>query len=293
MGKKAKGSGIPPEILDYYGRSAEGSRLETGVFRLEAERTREILSRELPPPPATILDVGGGSGPYSIWLAGLGYEARLVEPVPRLLEEARRRSAAAPRPLASIKSGDARRLDCPAASADAVLLLGPLYHLTGRKDRIRSLKETFRVLKPGGKVLAAGISRYASALGGVSLRLCRDVRFTAIRERDLADGQHRNETAELEYFTTAYFHLPRELREETQEGGFERVRVIGIEGPGWILPDFDQRWDDPQLREDLLWLARALEAEESVVGASAHLLAIGEKEGGAGSRRKRNRSRGT
>jgi 2-polyprenyl-3-methyl-5-hydroxy-6-metoxy-1,4-benzoquinol methylase len=68
-----------PDVLRYYERFAEESRLTAGPFRLEFERTREILDRLLPKPPATILDVGGAAGTYSAWLAERGYDVHLVD----------------------------------------------------------------------------------------------------------------------------------------------------------------------------------------------------------------------
>jgi len=98
-----------------------------------------------------------------------------------------------------------------------------------------------------------------------------------LRDRDLAEGQHRNETDDLNYFTTAFFHRPDELRAELETAGFRDVTVLGVEGPAWLLADFDERWDDPALRKDMLDVARALEAEPSTMGVSAHLLGIGRK----------------
>jgi hypothetical protein len=80
------------------------------------------------------------------------------------------------------------------------------------------------------------------------------------------------------HFTTAYFHRPDELRAEVVSAGFHCQAVLGLEGPGWILPDFAERWADPRMREDLLRVARALEKEAPIVGLSAHLLAVGIKE---------------
>ena len=90
-------------------------------------------------------------------------------------------------------------------------------------------------------------------------------------------GQHRNVTGRLDYFTTAYFHQPTELRAEVEAAGFVCEGLLGIEGPGWILPDFASRWDNAERREALVRIARLLEAEPSVVGCSAHLLAVGRK----------------
>jgi hypothetical protein len=95
--------------------------------------------------------------------------------------------------------------------------------------------------------------------------------------RHLAIGQHRNTTDRIDYFTTSYFHRPEDLRVELERAGFDAVQVLGIEGLGEWLPDFDERWEDPRLRHDLMDVARRLEAEPSMIGASAHLLGIGRK----------------
>ena len=268
----------PPEVQAYYARFPEESRLGFGSSRLEFERTKEILTRVLPPPPARVVDVGGAAGAYSIWLAEQGYEVHLVDASPRLVEEARGRSATSARPIASLSVADARRLPQQDGSAAAVLVMGSLYHLPSEADRVASLREVFRVLARGGIAVAAAISRYASALDGLARKLSLDPRFVKIRDRDLADGQHRNDTDNVDYFTTAYFHRPDDLRSELEVAGLRNVRVLGVEGPGWILQDFDTRWEDAELRKDLLDVARALESESSVVGVSAHLLGIGWKQ---------------
>jgi len=125
--------------------------------------------------------------------------------------------------------------------------------------------------------VVAAISRYASALDGLVRKLSVDPRFVKIRDRDLADGQHRNDTDNVDYFTTAYFHRPDDLRSELEVAGFRDVTILGVEGPGWMLPDLDTRWEDADLRKDLLDVGRALESESSIVGVSAHLLGISRK----------------
>lgn len=271
------GPKAPLEVITYYEQFPEESRLTSGPSRLEFERTKEILSRVLPKAPSVVVDVGGAAGTYSSWLSTLGYEVHLVDASPRLVEEARRRSATLSSPIASLSVGDARRLPQGDESVDAVLMMGPLYHLTAAADRLLALSEALRVLVTSGVVVIAAISRYASALDGLARRLALDPRFVKMRDRDLADGQHRNETGELSYFTTAYFHRPGDLAQEIESAGFREVRVFGVEGPGWILPDFDARWEDAALKEDLSNVARALECEPSIVGASAHLLAVARK----------------
>jgi ubiquinone/menaquinone biosynthesis C-methylase UbiE len=265
---------LDPTIAEFYHQSPEEDRLEQDTFALEGLRTRELIERYARRPPATVLDVGGGAGVYALWLADAGYTVHLVDPVPRLVAEAERRSAPRPRPLASCRVGEARALDFPDRCADMVLLLGPLYHLTEAVDRARALREVRRVLKPGGQLFAAAISRWASALDGLTRDLFQDPRFTAIVERDLREGQHRNPTERLDYFTTAYFHRPDELRAEVAGAGLILDGLYGVEGPGWLLSDVTARLADPRRRADLLQVARLLESEPSVLGVSAHLLVV-------------------
>jgi len=268
----------PREVLEYYEQFSEESRLASGAFQLEFERTKDILARILPPAPARVVDVGGAAGTYSAWLAEQGFEVHLIDASARLIAKARERNAMLATPIASISQGDARALPQPDRFAPVVLVMGPLYHLPSADDRIAALREAHRVLASSGVVVAAAISRYASALDGLARQLARDPEFMRIRDQDLIDGQHRNPTNRLDYFTTAYFHRPEDLRTELENAGFSEVNVVGVEGVAWVFADFEARWTDNALRQDMLNLGRALEAEPSLVGASAHLLGIGRKQ---------------
>jgi SAM-dependent methyltransferase len=159
---------------EYYELGKEADRLSSsGAGRLEFERTQEIVLRHLPPPPATVADIGGGPGRYALWLAGLGYRVLHRDLVPLHVEQvlAAAGTAAGAAWLAgpAIESAvsDARSLDLADASVDAVLLLGPLYHLTRRADRVQALREAARVVRPGGPVFGAAISRWATRLDGM------------------------------------------------------------------------------------------------------------------------------
>jgi hypothetical protein len=104
-----------------------------------------------------------------------------------------------------------------------------------------------------------------------------DPAFAAIAVRDIREGRHVNDTGRFNYFTTAYLHRPEELAAEAREAGLMSVQVFGIEGPGGFLQDFDAHWADAAGRESLLWAARVMEQEPSIVGLSAHLLAVGTR----------------
>jgi 2-polyprenyl-3-methyl-5-hydroxy-6-metoxy-1,4-benzoquinol methylase len=223
-----------------------------------------------------VLDVGGGEGVHSTWLAGDGYDVHLVDPVPAHVDQARQHAASAPRPF-TVAPGDARALDADDASFDAVLLLGPLYHLTDAADRAQALAEARRVVRPGGFVIAAAISRFASLFDGLSRDRWFDPAFRRIVQQDLATGQHRNPTDDPGWFTTAYFHHPDELRQEAEAAALTVRALLGVEGIVHWLRGLGDHWDDPSDRELLLDAARATESEPALAGLSPHLLLVAER----------------
>ncbi|HEY5617062.1 MAG TPA: class I SAM-dependent methyltransferase [Vicinamibacterales bacterium] len=268
---------IPSEILDYYGAGKEEERLRASLGRLEQIRTWEIIERHLPPPPSRVLDVGGGTGVYALPLARRGYHVHLIDPVLLHVERARELSRLSDVPLVSAEIGDARKLDVPDATFDVVLLFGPLYHLPDRRDRINALAEARRVLVPGGLLLSAHISRFASACDGIREGALQNATFAAIVDRDLTDGIHQNPTKRLEWFTTAYLDRPEEIRPEIEEAGLLFDNLIAVEGPGWMNQDLDTWLDDDVARERLLFVLRRLETEPSLIGVSAHLLSVAHR----------------
>jgi len=268
------------EVVAHYEQGQEAQRLLQSQMLgpLELTRTQELLNRYLTAPPAVIFDVGGGSGIYACWLAQQGYEVHLVDAVPLHVEQACEASQAQPdRPLASAVVGDARQLDRSDASVDVVLLMGPLYHLIDRCDRITALREAYRILKPDGLIFAVGVSRFASTLSGLRRGHLADPTFVKIVQQDLIDGQHRNPNNHPAYFTTAFFHHPDELREEIAEAGFSDEKLLAIQGLGAVLPNFEEHWQDTEQRERLLQAIRWLEAEPSTLGVTSHILATARK----------------
>jgi ubiquinone/menaquinone biosynthesis C-methylase UbiE len=265
------------EIQRYYALGQEQNRLRHETAEIERLRTEEILNQHLPAPPAVLCDIGGAAGAYAFPLAEKGYCVHLIDPVPLHIQQAQARASELGITLASILQADARALDLPDAFADAVLLLGPLYHLVDKTDRMTALQEAHRVLKPGGLLFAAAISRYASFVDGLRSGAFGDARFRQIVRADLTSGRHYNPTSSPEYFTTAWFHRPREFHSEIDEASFQNVRLLGIEGPAWGAAQFGAAFGDPEQRRVLLEMLSEIEAEPSIVGASAHFIAVARK----------------
>ncbi|GAA2747746.1 class I SAM-dependent methyltransferase [Kitasatospora cinereorecta] len=259
---------LRPEILAYYERGAEQDRLLSGRNRLEFWRTQDVLRRLLGETPLRILDVGGGAGIHAAWLAGDGHRVDLVDPVPLHVEQAGR--------LPGVRAalGDARALASADDSYDAVLLLGPLYHLTERADRLRALAEAARAVRPGGLVVAATINRWA----GMHDLLRTAVYFEPNRRARTESAMETGVLAHSErdsMFTTAYFHRPEDVPAEFAEAGLAPFGQYGLEGSAWLMPDMEEHLDDADRRAVVLDALRRTESVPSLLGVSGHLLTAG------------------
>lgn len=79
------------------------------------------------------------------------------------------------------------------------------------------------------------------------------------------------------HYPTAYFHRPEELASEARDAGFRDVEVLAVEGPAWSAARFGESWDDDAQREKLLEFLSSVEREPSMLGASAHLIAVAHR----------------
>ncbi|MFF4269428.1 class I SAM-dependent methyltransferase [Streptomyces sp. NPDC001536] len=262
---------VRDEILAYYARGEEDARLRDGgacAGRLEFWRTQDVLRRLLPPAPARVLDVGGGTGVHAEWLARDGYAVELVDPVPLHVEQAARI------PGVTARLGDARALPAADTAHDVVLLLGPLYHLPERADRVRALTEAHRAVRPGGLVVAATINRFA----GLHDLLSKELYFDpAQRARTDAVGDHGRHGTEGGLFTTAYFARPEEAPAEFTDAGLTVDGQYGLEGAAWLMGGVEDWLDDPARREAVLAASRRIESEPTLLGISGHLLTAGTR----------------
>ncbi len=265
----------PAWAVEHYSEGAEQARLCSGPGLLEQQRTRELLQRYLPPPPARVADIGAGPGAYSLWLAELGYEVVARDLVP--LHVAQLRTSAEQRGLwIEAATADARRLDLPDASFDALLEFGPLYHLQERQGRLQALREAARIVVPGGLVLVVAISRWAVLLDGVlRLRMGEgDPSFAAVVDAVVETG--RLDPLAPRGFS-GFVHRPDELRAEVAEAGLREFAMVSVEGPGAYLLDLEERWASPAARDLVLDVARRLEAVPELLGMGSHLLLVARR----------------
>lgn len=252
----------------YYAQDKERDRLASPKGALEFERTKEILRRGLPPAPALIADIGGGPGAYALWLADQGHTVQHRDLLGLHVEQLRTFG----HPLIQSATGDAPSLDLGDSSVDAVLLLGPLYHLIERSDRIRALREAGRVVRDGGPIFVAAISRWAPRLDGVLQERLYEVnpQFLAILPEVERSGAL---PPVVPQGFTGHTHRPGDLADEVAEAGLRLDDLVGVEGLPLSRADLQSRVDDATAWNVLLDAARSIERVPELMGLSPHLIA--------------------
>lgn len=279
---------IDTTVLAGYNAGAERNRLRTGIGIIEFERTKEILLDKLPLPPAVIYDIGGAYGEYAWWLASLGYEVHLFD-----LSETNIRMSAElsdEYPGLSLKSAevcDARAIARPDKSADAVLLMGPLYSITEYEERILTIIESRRVLKDNGVLFSAALTPYSVLVARLAAyhrddakkrKELDDPAVIAMIERALDDGCYINPERRIASgLGSSHLHTAKALREELLCGGFETLSVHGVMGGAWLAPNIEKLLATPETRETLMKTVRMLDTHEEIIGLSGHLLAVSRK----------------
>ena len=272
------------EIYEFYNNGAEIGRLERGLGIVEFHRTKEILSRYIDK-GMVIYDIGGGIGMYAAWLAKKGNEVHLIELAENAVEYAKANIMQDCRFVA--ETGNALQVNRSDESADVVLLMGPLYHLRDREDRLQSLREAFRVLKKGGLLVAAGISMFSSMTWALSVygekknenlvEFLDDPVFFNMIKGEMTTGDHIRLKEYPKFIAEAYFTTSEEMKSEIAEVGFVVDKAIAVEGCIWFTPHLAEKWEDKASRERLLDIVRMTETEPEMMGMSPHFLVLARK----------------
>jgi S-adenosylmethionine-dependent methyltransferase len=251
---------------------AERNPVEYGV-------TLRTLREYLPPPPATVLDVGGGPGNYAIALAAQGYRVTLFDLSAASLDLARRQAAARGVALDGYVHGTATDLS---AFADgrfgATLALGPLYHLLALEERERARDELRRVVAPGAVVVAGFLCRFSP------------LRYGAFNQPERLDGYRPGTLEFLERgvmilsgdpdvpgsWVDAYCERPEAIAPFMEAGGFRTLDLVGAEGIFSMIQD-KARAVAPEDWPGFIELNFRLGREPSLLGAAEHLLYVGRR----------------
>lgn len=259
-------------VENYYNTHANDEWERLDRHRTEFGVTMKAFEEFLPSPPLDVLDIGGGPGRYALALCGKGYNITLLDLSQANLALARQKTAGFAVPLAGISQGDALTLEGIAdASFDAVLLMGPLYHLVSEGHRATAVRQAMRVLKPGGLIFAAFITRYAPF---------RDYAASdpqaVFREKDEWDQMWLDGINFGEGFTDAYFSMPAEVLPLMETQGFSTIQVLGVEG---ITAGHEDTINLLQGKEWEYWLKLnyGFAKDPALYAAANHLLYIGSK----------------
>ncbi len=248
--------------------------------RLDKHRTEFAVSLRainefLPKPPCSILDVGGGPGRYAIQLARQGYSVTLLDISGENLRLARQKANEAQVSLAGIIHANAVDLgELDSASYDAALLMGPMYHLLSHGERVQAVQEVMRVLKPGGKLFAAFITRFAPfryVANGEPTWLAENPEYAL---QLLETGIHDRPTQ----FAKAYYVHPDEVVPLMESCGLRTLSLVGCEG---VVAGHESKVNELTEEAWDAWvdLNCKLGHEPTLLGASDHLLYVGQKSG--------------
>ena len=268
----ALGLGIPR--LDY-DNSTEVETSRLARHQLEHDITWRFLDDYLPS-SGEILEIGCGAGTITIGLAERGYNIAAVDLSEKMIELAEsrvREEGLSDRVV--FHAADARNLEVIGGEYDAVLLMGPLYHLVYREDRIQALKEVYNRLKPGGVIFSAFISRYG-IWGDIIKNLPHIIDRTENLQSILDEGRDPGDRPSESVGFRGYFVTVSEITPLHEEAGFETLILAGVEPA--ISAD-DESYNRLEGDRRKLWLdfLFKLSTEESLIASSRHLLYIGRK----------------
>jgi S-adenosylmethionine-dependent methyltransferase len=262
------------DITTMYNRDAEQEHTRLERHQLEYDLTWRYLERHLPS-RGTLLEVGAATGRYTLELARRGYQVTAVDLSEVQLERCRQRLVEAGlQDRVQLVVADVRHLDqVTEREFDAVLLMGPLYHLVLEADRKLALQNVINRLKAGGVIISAFISRL-----GIMGDLIKNIPQW-IEERDeVRDILHLGRDPEHYPYGSfrGYFARVDEITPLHEAMGFETLVLAGVE-PAISADDESYNRLEGERRKLWLDLLDEISTEPSIIGSSRHLLYVGRK----------------
>lgn len=258
------------ELEEYYNKFNEEKRLNSRhgqvEFRVSMKYIREYLqeceNKGRARSDIKLLDIGAGTGRYSVAIAEEGYDVTAVELVKHNLGLLKAKNS-------SVKAmqGNALRLKRLADEQfDVTLLFGPMYHLFSEEDRVKALSEAKRVTKKGGVILAAYVMNEYGVL------------TYAFKER------HVLECVEQKRFTQDFHTIsePKDLYNYVrledidalnQKAGLSRIKLLSPDGPANYMRPFLNQLSDEEFEVFVQYQMATCERPE-LVGAGAHTVDI-------------------
>ena len=264
------------DITAYYDKNPQEEHKRLKEHQLEFDLTWRFLDQYLPP-SGDILEIGAGTGRYTLGLIQRGYTVTVVEISRANLEACREYlSEAGLEDRAKFILGDARYLkDLPEKEFEAVLLMGPLYHLVHESDRQMAVREAYNHLCQGGVIFSALISRFG-IWGNILKNFPKAIEFKDQIRYVLDNGSDHPDWQQGGF--RAYGATVNEIAPLHEDHGFETIKLAGVE-PTISTNDDDERYNNLEGERRKLWLDLLYEisVEPSIVGASRHLIYIGRK----------------
>lgn len=262
------------DIAAFYNTDPEIERSRLARHQLEHDLTWRYLNQYLPS-HGSILEIGAATGGYTLGLAKRGYSVTAVDLSAANIEVCRKnlQDAGLERQVQLVLA-DARDLrEVTERGFDAVLLMGPLYHLIEEADRKIALNEASDRLRPGGVLFSAFISRFG--VMGDLLKNVPDWIEHQPEVRSMLEQGRRSDEAPRGGFR-GYFARVSEIAPLHEAMGFETLALVGVEPA--ISAD-DESYNELQGEQRRLWLdlLYELSTEKSILGASRHLLYMGRK----------------
>lgn len=244
--------------------------------RIEYEITKRTLNKFIPQ-GASVLDVGGGPGRYSIYLAQRGHEVTLLDLCENMVEQASENSKEAGIKLKECIQGNVLELSkiLPGKEYDAILCMGPMYHLLKESQREEAINQCMGLLKKGGILIVSFISAYAPTVDCLKKHPQNIGRLKSSLLRYFEDGRH--DSSVEEGFTDAYFFNPARIGEFMSRFKIEHLRIIAVEGLGAMVEEKLMQLQEEDF-QSWLDIFEAIAANPEVWGSCEHLLYIGRKE---------------